>query len=159
MLNLKYVILDVDGTLTDGGLYIDSDGRETKRFCVQDGAGILMARERGIECVIITGRQSVCVQQRAKELSIVDVYQDVPNKNQILDSFMKERGLLQNEVGYIGDDLNDLDAMDLVGFVGCPSNAAQQIKDISNYIAKAQGGYGAVREVLEYILENTSAVK
>lgn len=150
---LRYIFLDVDGTLTDGGIYIDSSGHEIKRFCVQDGAGILMARERGIDCVIITGRKSMCVEQRAKELNLKNVYQGVNDKKEKLRGFMAENRLSKDEVGYIGDDLNDLSAMELAGFVACPSNAARQVKNVSNYVAKSQGGYGAVREIIEYILE------
>ena len=151
---LKLIILDVDGTLTDGGIYISSDSVETKRFYAPDGLGIIMAQRQGVRFAIITGRDSECVAIRAKELEIDQVYQRVNNKKQCLANIMELLGLSQAEVGYIGDDMNDFEAMALAGFIACPANAAKGIKSISNYIAKSTGGAGAVREIIDFILDN-----
>lgn len=153
MNSIKYIFLDVDGTLTDGGLYIDSNKQEMKKFCVQDGAGIILARAVGIECIILTGRSSKCVEQRAQELKIKYVYQGIKNKEKFVVDFINNEGLNKLEIGYIGDDLNDLYAMKNVGFVGCPKNAANEVKSISHYISSINGGSGAVRDCIEHILK------
>jgi 3-deoxy-D-manno-octulosonate 8-phosphate phosphatase (KDO 8-P phosphatase) len=147
----KLIILDVDGTLTDGGIYYDSSGVETKRFCVQDGIGIKNAVKAGIDFAIITGRECTPVSRRADDLGIKFVFQNIENKKAKLTDLMMELHLKKSQVAYIGDDLNDLEAMPLCGFVACPANACAEVKAIADYIARTQGGYGAVREILEYI--------
>jgi 3-deoxy-D-manno-octulosonate 8-phosphate phosphatase (KDO 8-P phosphatase) len=155
MKKIKYIVLDVDGTLTDGGIYLDSQGLESKRFCVQDGAGILVARQAGIEAIILTGRKSICVEKRAKELAIKNVYQDIKNKKLFLEEFMIKYNLYKEEMSYCGDDLNDIAAMKLCGLIMCPNNAAKEVKNICDYIADTKGGNGAVRECIEFILKKT----
>lgn len=150
-MDIKLIILDVDGTLTDGGIYYDENGVETKRFCTQDGAGILNAEKEGIDFAIITGRESGCTTKRAADLRIKYVFQGVDDKKSKLAELMSKLNLSKNETVYIGDDLNDLKAMELCGFVACPTNACAEVKSISNYVAKERGGYGAVREILEYL--------
>jgi 3-deoxy-D-manno-octulosonate 8-phosphate phosphatase (KDO 8-P phosphatase) len=149
---IKLVILDVDGTLTDGGIYYDSQGNEMKRFSAKDGLGIMVARRAGLELAIITGRASPMVERRAKELGIQHLLQGVQQKFPALTALIRERGLSLDEIGYIGDDLNDLQCMETVGFCACPADAAKEVKAVCQYVASVPGGHGAVREGLEYLL-------
>ena len=149
---IKLIVLDVDGTLTDGGIYYDSRGDEMKRFDVKDGLGILVARKAGLEFAIITGRASPMVERRARELGIQHLVQGAQKKYPALMELAKECALTMEEIGYIGDDLNDLQCMEAVGFRACPADAVQAVKSVCDYIASAVGGNGAVRESLEYLL-------
>ena len=151
--DIRLIILDVDGTLTDGGIYYGSDGTEYKRFCVQDGAGILAAQKAGVEFVILTARESPIVLQRAKDLKIRLVYQKVHDKKEKLKELMSESGLSSENIAYFGDDTIDLEAMSLCSFSACPSNACKEVKAISTYISPYEGGHGAVRDILEYMTE------
>lgn len=150
---IRWLILDVDGTMTDGGIYLDGNGLETKKFSVQDGAAILLAEAAGIEPVILTGRESGCVTKRAGELGIRYVFQNVKNKKEFLSGFLRENRILPEEAAYVGDDLNDLGAMQCVGTAVCPRNAAKQVKSRCAYVLSSGGGEGAVREFVEMILE------
>ena len=150
---IRWLVLDVDGTMTDGGIYLDGNGIETKKFTVQDGAGILLAKAAGIEPVILTGRESGCVTKRAQELGIIHVYQNVKNKKDRLARFLEEHQIQPEEAAYVGDDLNDLEAMKCVGTAVCPQNAAEQVKSFCAYVLSSRGGEGAVREFVEMILE------
>ena len=147
---VKYIVLDVDGTLTDGGIYIGSDGCESKRFCVKDGMGIRLARDRGIQFIIITGRKSACVEKRAEDLRIPYVFQGIADKLTLLQELMEEHSISPEQLGYIGDDVNDFEAMGLAGFTACPADAVSEIKQICRYVAKKPGGHGAVREILDH---------
>ena len=98
---IRYLILDVDGTMTDGGVYLDSQGNETKKFSIKDGAGILLARQGGIQPVILTGRESLCVTQRARELQIPYVFQNVKKKKEFLREFFRERQVSREEAAEI----------------------------------------------------------
>lgn len=151
--------MDVDGTLTDGKIYMASDGEIVKAFNIKDGYGIHdILIPNGITPVIITGRKSQIVENRCKELGITDIFQGVKAKVAILFSFLKKRGSNPDEVAYIGDDLNDIDCMKAVissqGIAGCPADAVQQIKEHSNYICKSRGGDGAVREFIDWLRYN-----
>ena len=106
--------------MTDGGVYIDNRRIETKKFSIKDGCGIVLAHAMGLEFMILTGRESNCVLQRAEELKIRHVYQNVGNKISFLKSYMEENGLEADQLAYIGDDLNDLYAMRLAGTAVCP---------------------------------------
>ena len=150
---IRYLILDVDGTMTDGGVYLGSRGEEMKRFSIKDGAGIMLARQAGIESVILTGRESRCVQRRAGELSISLVFQGVKDKRAFLLDFLETNDILPQEAAYMGDDLNDLEAMQCVGLAVCPQDAAKQVKAYCPIVLSAKGGEGAVREFVEMILE------
>lgn len=153
MKNIKLIVLDVDGTLTDGSIHIDNLGNEIKTFNVKDGMGIAQAIKNGIECVIITGRKSNIVKMRAEELGIKYVYQGIHNKKQQLEYILKDLKIDFKNTAYIGDDINDLEVMKLVGFSGCPSDSVEEIKEISDFISIYNGGKGAVREIIEYILK------
>ncbi len=153
MKNIRLVVLDVDGTMTDGGVYIDNERVETKKFSIKDGCGIVLAHTQGIAFMILTGRESQCVAQRAKELHIEYVFQQVKHKASFLREFMEKEGLSREELAYIGDDLNDLYAMREAGVRACPSDAAPEIKAQCEYVLQAKGGEGAVREFIEILLK------
>jgi 3-deoxy-D-manno-octulosonate 8-phosphate phosphatase (KDO 8-P phosphatase) len=149
---IKLIVLDVDGTLTDGGIYYASDGSEIKRFDVKDGLGIKMGLAAGLEFAIITGRESPMVQRRAKELGIRYLRQNVQKKGPAMRELLQETGLSKEQVAYMGDDLNDKAAMELAGVCACPSDADADIRKICHYIAPHQGGKGAVRDFIQELL-------
>ncbi|MCI9337710.1 MAG: hypothetical protein HFH93_09240 [Lachnospiraceae bacterium] len=149
---LKWLVIDVDGTMTDGGIYYDEYGNELKKFNTKDAAGIIAARQAGITLVVLTGRTCKATEKRMKELGIELLFQNVKDKKIFLTEFMNENGVLKEQIGYIGDDLNDYLPMQLVEFVGCPANSCIEIKKIATYVSEAKGGEGAVREIITHIL-------
>lgn len=147
------LILDVDGTLTDGKIHISSEGEQFKSFHVKDGLAIKhILPIHNIIPIIITGRKSEVTEKRAKELDITHIYQGVENKASLLLQIAKEFHCLLDDIAYIGDDINDLEAMKLVGNVGCPSDAVKEVTEIAHYICEKKGGEGAVREYIEWLL-------
>lgn len=156
--NIKLVILDVDGTLTDGGVYIDNNGVETKKFNIKDGAGIVLAEQVGVEFMILTGRKSYCVEHRAKELKIKYVFQGIADKLSYLQQFLSRQGFSPADVAYIGDDVNDLDCMHIVGFTACPADAVEEVRQQCDFVSRYYGGQGAVREVCDLIRKSKSAI-
>ena len=152
---MKLLVMDVDGTLTDGKIYIGSKGEEFKSFNVKDGYAINeMLHKNGIKTAIITGRESEIVNIRARELSIDCVYQNVSDKVETLKQIVELYGISIEEVAYIGDDLNDFEAMRKCGITGCPADAVDEIKNISDYTSKFNGGDGAIRDFVDWILKN-----
>lgn len=152
---MKLLVMDVDGTLTDGKIYIGSKGEEFKSFNVKDGYAINeMLHKNGIKTAIITGRESEIVNIRARELSIDCVYQNVSDKVETLKQIVELYGISIEEVAYIGDDLNDFEAMKKCGITGCPADAIDEIKNISDYTSKFNGGDGAIRDFVDWILKN-----
>ena len=149
---IKLLVLDVDGTLTDGGITYESTGNELKKFGVRDGAGLVAARAAGLQVMICTGRACEAVRRRADDLHIDHVFQNVGDKAQFLAEFLSRHGLRREEVAYCGDDWNDLAAMDLCGFVACPADAAEAVRARADYICPQKGGEGAVRGAVEEIL-------
>jgi 3-deoxy-D-manno-octulosonate 8-phosphate phosphatase (KDO 8-P phosphatase) len=156
MMNLKkikLIVLDVDGTMTDGGIYIDNSQIETKKFNIKDGAGILLAQSVGIEFMILTGRSSKCVEKRAEELQIKYVVQGVHCKVDYLKDFCLRNNLLAENIAYIGDDLNDLPAMYYAGISVCPSDAACEVRGCCDFILPQKGGEGVIRAFIEIVLK------
>lgn len=149
---IKYIVLDVDGTLTDGSVYYDSLGNELKSFDIKDGLIIKSASEIGMTFVVLTGRKSMIVEKRMKELDVSYIFQGIVDKKAYLQKFFFDKDITLEEVAYIGDDLNDMAAMKICGFVACPNDAVTEIKEIVDYVAQNCGGQGAVREIVEYIL-------
>lgn len=158
MNKIKLLVLDVDGTLTDGKINMGESGELFKSFSILDGFGIKdMAIPHGIVPTIITGRHSKIVENRAKELGITNIFQGQCNKLKALKEIMEEKSIRTNQIAYIGDDLNDKEPMLFVkeggGITGAPANAVEKIKKIVNYNCKRKGGDGAVREFIEFILD------
>lgn len=150
---IKLVLLDVDGTLTDGGIYRGNNGEELKRFNVKDGYAIVNAQKLGIEFGIITGRKSELVEIRSNELKIKYLYQGISEKTVILKEIMQKTGLKKEEIAYMGDDLNDILIMKQSGLTGAPKDATDEVIRIADFVSEKNGGSGAVREFVEYILK------
>lgn len=148
----KLFVMDVDGTLTDGKIYMSGQGEIYKVFDIKDGYGIKhILPQMGIEPAIITGRKSDIVQRRTEELGIKLLYQDVTDKLQVLERLAEKYDCTLNEVVYVGDDINDLQCMVNVGFSACPADAHKEVKDVARYVADRSGGNGMVREVIDYL--------
>lgn len=147
-MKIKMLVMDVDGTLTDGTIYISPNGEVMKAFNVKDGYGIVQARKQGIIPVIITGRTSQIVEERAKELKIVEIHQSIEYKLEKLKEVASKYGVRAEEIAYIGDDLNDLECIKYCGFTGCPSDAVIEVKEKVHYVCRNAGGKGAVREFI-----------
>lgn len=153
MKKMKALIMDVDGTLTDGGIYMGQNGEVLKRFSAKDGYAIAnILPKYNIIPIIITGRESRIVENRCKELGIVEFVQGSKDKIYDMNKVLKKLQISLDEVAYIGDDLNDCDAMKMVAVRGCPADAVDEIKGICNYVSKYNGGYGAVRAFIEWIV-------
>ena len=150
---IKYLVIDVDGTLTDAGIYYDEHGNELKKFCTKDAAGFFAAHQAGIKILVLTGRECAATTKRMREMQVEYLVQNCKDKVQYLKTFMQENHVKKGEVGYLGDDLNDLPGMGLCGFIGCPADACEEVKDKADYISDAKGGYGAVRDIISYLLK------
>ncbi len=152
-MSIKLFVMDVDGTMTDGHIYISASGEMMKAFDVKDGYAIYhMLPAHDIIPVIITGRSSEIVATRAKELKITELYQGVSDKLSVLATVAAKYDATPNQIAYIGDDLNDLDAMSYCGFSACPADAVEEVLQAAKYVCKHNGGRGAVREFVEYLL-------
>jgi len=151
---IKMIVMDVDGTLTDGTLLILPDGEELKSYNVKDGTGILLAHLAGLKTGIITGKISKSLQKRAQKLDIMEVHQGILDKKRTLSEILEKNGLTPEQIAYIGDDLGDLDVIKAVGFAGAVADAHPEIKKNCHFICRKEGGRGAVREFIEFILES-----
>ncbi len=154
MMDVKILAMDVDGTLTDGKIYMSANGELMKAFNIKDGYAIARLRDYGIKPVIITGRSSEIVKQRCAELKIEELQQGIENKSYKLRDVCEKQHVELSQVAYMGDDLNDLSCMKICGYSACPSDAMIQVKDSVSYVCKAKGGEGAVREFIDHIISN-----
>ena len=150
---IKYLVIDVDGTLTDAGIYYDEQGNELKKFCTKDAAGFFAAHQVGIQILILTGRECEATTRRMQEMKVEYLIQNCKDKVAFLQNFMREKKIGREELGYLGDDLNDLPGMSLCGFIGCPEDACDEIKERADYVSTVKGGYGAVRDIVGYLLK------
>ncbi len=151
-MKIKLLVMDVDGTLTDGRIYISAQGEAMKAFHVQDGYGIAhILPELGITPVIITGRKSEIVRQRAKELKITELYQGIGDKLAKLQEVAGSLGIAREEIAYIGDDLNDLSCIRWCGLSACPADAVPEVIPECDFRCTREGGRGAVREFIGYL--------
>ena len=150
---VKILILDVDGVLTDGGIIIDDDGRETKRFDGSDGHGLKMLMRYDIEIILLTGRESRVVEHRAKDLGKNEVYQGIWNKLEVFDEIIKKRNIGSESIAFVGDDVVDVPVLRRVGFSASVADAADDVKKWVDYVTENSGGRGAVREIWEIILK------
>ncbi len=151
--NIRLVILDVDGVLTDGGLLFDSEGGEYKKFNSLDGHGIRMLLECRIQVAIITGRQSDLVYHRMRDLGVDLVFQGYRDKRPAYVKLLEKIHLQANQIAYVGDDLPDLPVMSQVGLAIAVQNAHRFVKQQADWITEASGGSGAVREATDFILQ------
>ncbi|OSM01627.1 KdsC family phosphatase [Magnetofaba australis] len=149
---IRLLALDVDGVLTDGGIYLDNAGGEMKRFNVQDGLGARLLLDAGVAVGVITARKSDLVARRARELKLAFAHQGAHEKWACLEQEMATRGLTADQCAFMGDDLVDLGVMSRVGLAACPANAHEETRRRSHWQASAAGGEGAVRELADHIL-------
>ena len=155
---IKLLALDVDGVLTDGSIYIDANGNESKKFYVHDGYGIVSIREKfGIETVVISGRSSEALLYRLKELNITKYWLGQTDKLAAINIILEEGSIASHQILFVGDDIPDLNVIENVGLFVAVSNAHKMVKNKAHYITQKSGGCGAVREVcdlIEYSYEN-----
>lgn len=152
ILNVKLVVMDVDGTITDSGMYYGTNGEEYKRFSTRDGMAVNLLRKSGIDAAILTSEDSVIAKNRAKKLGIENCILGSRNKSESLKDLLDKLNLKYEEVAYIGDDVNDYHVMQLAGISACPADATKSVKDVADYICNSKGGNGALREFAELIL-------
>ncbi|MBQ9832138.1 MAG: HAD hydrolase family protein [Clostridia bacterium] len=151
---IKALFMDVDGTLTDGHIYMSDNGEMCKAFHSHDGYGIKnILPKTDVVPVIITGRDSKIVARRAAELGISKIYQGVDDKAAVMQQLFEQFNITSENAAYIGDDFNDANAMELCGFTACPGDAVEGIKQRVDHVCKANGGRGAVREVIDLIAQ------
>ncbi|MDR1309977.1 MAG: HAD hydrolase family protein [Deltaproteobacteria bacterium] len=150
---LKWVGFDVDGVMTDGGLYIDDHGLETKRFNSRDGHGLKMLLRGGLRVAIITGRRSGVVAHRANELGLTEVFQGVADKLEVYQGVLADGGLRPEETAFAGDDVVDLPVMARCGLSMAPADACAEVLSMAGFVAKAKAGHGAAREMAEHVLK------
>lgn len=150
---IRMVVMDVDGVLTDGSIIYSSDGIEFKRFHVHDGYGIFRAREKGLMFAIISGRTSKVTTIRARRLKIADVFQGDDDKVAVFEKIKIKYKLDYHEVCFIGDDEFDIPLLRKVGVSAAPRDAIKKVCEIVDYVTVAEGGRGAVREILDLILK------
>jgi 3-deoxy-D-manno-octulosonate 8-phosphate phosphatase (KDO 8-P phosphatase) len=150
---IKLLLMDCDGVLTDGRLWLMADGDEQKTFHARDGQGISLCHHAGLKTGIITGRTSSAVDRRAQDLKISYVRQEAKDKIKALDEILAEAGVSANECAYIGDDVADIPVMQRVGFAAAVADAVPETKQAAHYVTELKGGHGAVREVCDLILK------
>jgi len=151
---VRLLALDVDGTLTDGGVLYDDTGRELKRFHIHDGLGIVLAGFVGLQIAWITGRTSPMVERRARELGVTLLLQGVRDKAAALTETAFRLQIAPHETAFMGDDLNDLTAMRVAGAALAPANAVSEVRAFAHYVTPRAGGEGAVRDAIEAILRS-----
>jgi YrbI family 3-deoxy-D-manno-octulosonate 8-phosphate phosphatase len=149
---VRLLCVDVDGVLTDAGMYYGPDGEVLKKFNTRDGMGLARLREAGVAVAIISGEDSAIVHARAAKLKIDDVFCGASNKRVAIDELCSRHGLDLNEVAFIGDDLNDLPALECVGLACAVADAAEPVQAIAHYVTQRRGGDGAVRELCEFLI-------
>jgi 3-deoxy-D-manno-octulosonate 8-phosphate phosphatase (KDO 8-P phosphatase) len=149
---LKGIALDVDGVLTDGGIWWGPNGEEWKRFCFADIMGVSLARRAGLVIALISGEDSPLVDRFAAKMGIADVEKGCKDKARALRAFAERRGLELGDLAFMGDDVNDLEAMRLVGVAAAPATAVPAVLTAASFVTSASGGNGAVRELVDAIL-------
>lgn len=150
---VRLLVLDVDGCLTDGSIYLDAEGRETKRFNIKDGLGIAVWLKLGFNVAVITGRSSESLIVRCKELGITHLHQGVKDKGAKLAEVLASVGCAAEEAAAFGDDWNDLPVLKRVGVAMCPADASDGVRAIADFVSTLPGGHGAAREGIEMLLE------
>lgn len=156
---IKVVLTDVDGVLTDGGMYYSEKGELLKKFNTRDGMAVELLRNNNIPVIFITKEKSKIVLSRAKKLKIQDIFIGIEKKELLLTEICKKYHVEKNNLVYIGDDINDLNIMKQVGFSASPNNAISTIKKNSDYVCKSKGGEGVLREIADLIISHKQEIK
>ena len=151
--DIKLIILDVDGVMSDGRIVIDDNGVESRNFDIKDGMGVVVLMMSGIEVAIITSKKSGAVRHRAEELKIKRFYEGIRKKTEPYEQMLAQLGIADAQVAYVGDDLVDLSMMKRVGFPVAVADAVDEVREAAAYVTRAPGGRGAVREAAEVILK------
>ena len=151
---VRLLILDVDGVLTDGRIVIDDRGMESKSFDVKDGHGLRLIMRADVQVVFLSGRESEATRHQASELGVMEVYQNIHKKVDVYEQILKDHGVEDRQVGYVGDDVIDLPVLKRVGFSAAVADASEEVKRFVDYVAMREGGRGAVREIIEFILKS-----
>jgi YrbI family 3-deoxy-D-manno-octulosonate 8-phosphate phosphatase len=152
--NIKLLVFDVDGVMTDGSITYDENGVEYKTFNAKDGHGLAKMLKYGFLTAVITGRKNGTVERRAQDLRFSEVYQGVKNKLPILEAIMQKYELDFSQVSYMGDDEPDIPVLEKVAIAACPSDAVDRVKNICNFVSSKEGGKGAVRELCDFIFDS-----
>jgi 3-deoxy-D-manno-octulosonate 8-phosphate phosphatase (KDO 8-P phosphatase) len=152
--NVRLLILDVDGVLTDGRIILDERGFESKFFNARDGHGLKLVMRANIKVVLLSGRESEATRHRARQLGISTVYQNIHNKINAYEEILRTNGVEDHHVGYVGDDLVDLPVLKRAGFAAVVADSVEEIKPFADYITEKEGGKGAVREIVELVLKS-----
>lgn len=152
---VEVAVFDVDGVLTDGGLWYGADGEAIKRFDVKDGHAMVLARLTGLKVALLTARTSRIVEQRAQELKLSLVFQGRRDKGLALDELCQTLSVSPAAVAYMGDDLNDLPPLEKAGLAACPADAVEEVRRAAHFVSSRPGGHGAARELLELLLRAT----
>ena len=150
---IKNFVFDVDGVFTNGIIYVDSQGNETRGFNSKDGIVVKKALKCDFNIIIISGANNKGIFKRLSKLGIKDIYLGSENKSSDLNEHMKINNIKRNETLYMGDDISDLEAMKIVGLKTCPNDAVSEVRNNSDYISPKNGGFGCVRDVLEQTLK------
>ncbi len=150
---IRLVLTDVDGVLTDGGMYYTESGEFMKKFNTKDSMGMELLLKYKIKTVFVTRENSKIIKKRVKKISIVDLYSGVFDKKKILTKILLKYDVKKNEIAYIGDDVNDIEIMKSVGFSASPSDGNVEVKKITDYVCSSKGGEGAFREMADLILK------
>ncbi len=151
--HIRLFATDVDGVLTDAGMYYSESGDEWKKFNTRDGMGIKLLQKAGLVTAIVTQERTKLVARRAGKLAMPEVHQGVMDKLSVVREMATRYGLTLDQVAYIGDDVNDVEALKAVGFSACPADGLPQVLAVVDYVCRKKGGEGAVREVIDMILE------
>jgi len=151
---IKLLLLDVDGVMTEGHIVYGNYGDELKKFSVHDGVGVFLIKKAGIKCAILTAKRSRVVIRRAKDLKIDRVYSNFHLKTKALKDIRRRFRVKEDEICYVGDDIIDIPVLRRVGFAVAVANAVGDVKEIAHYVTKKTGGYGAVREICEFIIKS-----
>jgi len=146
-------VFDVDGVLTDGNLFVLPDGLMARRMNIKDGYALQLAIKKGYRVMVISGGNSPEVKNRLERLGVKDIWMQVENKTAVLEKFMQANKLSRNEVLFMGDDIPDLQVIQLAGMPCCPADAVQEIKEKSTYISHLNGGDGCARDVIEKVMK------
>jgi N-acylneuraminate cytidylyltransferase len=154
--NIRMLVIDVDGTLTDGGMYYSGEGEALKKFNTRDAKGMLMLRDAGFRVCVLTAENSAVVHARMRKLQITDYFPGVNDKPAWLREKCSQWGVEPAQIAYIGDDLNDLECLRVAGLSCCPADAVPEVRSVVQYVCSAAGGHGAVREVCDLIRASIS---
>jgi len=156
---VRMLIMDVDGVLTDAGMYYSESGDEWKKFNTRDGHGITLLHQAGIKTALVTRERTAIVARRALKLGIVDVHQGILDKLPVVRALLEKHGIAREEACYVGDDLGDLEVMRFIGVAVAVGDALPAIKKVARMITRKNGGEGAVREVCDLILTARARVE